>query len=325
MTKELTANSVAVEDLVNWLAHEMPEPEELPLEQFKKVATDYVKDEMKAKIKQKVMIARIDYAAEREKFISWAGRDKKRPTWHTRRAYTLSMEYLEAWAARRGIPVPCMGPADADDYCADISLGVSHSTARRHIAVASAFFTHLARRHEHIRNPFRGTKQRPKEKALKDLQIPTAADVAQLVEASSGPLRAAIIIMAQRGLRVGGLPGLSIRDGVFTTTTKGSEHKGKMPPECVEALKAAGLSLRAPFEALSAGAIADRFYRLALQLVEENKIKARYSVHDLRHFFAVNEYQKNKDIIRLRDLLNHSSVTTTERYLRSLKLTEDIV
>jgi integrase len=46
-----------------------------------------------------------------------------------------------------------------------------------------------------------------------------------------------------------------------------------------------------------------------------------YLCHDLRHYYAKEEYEKTKDIYRLLRLLNHSSVTITiEGYLRSLKV-----
>ena len=37
--------------------------------------------------------------------------------------------------------------------------------------------------------------------------------------------------------------------------------------------------------------------------------------HNLRHLFAVTYYRQHKDIVRLADLLGHSSVNTTRIYL----------
>jgi hypothetical protein len=42
------------------------------------------------------------------------------------------------------------------------------------------------------------------------------------------------------------------------------------------------------------------------------------SCHDFRHFYAVTEYQKDRDIHRVKDLLHHSSIEITDNYLRSL-------
>jgi site-specific recombinase XerD len=36
--------------------------------------------------------------------------------------------------------------------------------------------------------------------------------------------------------------------------------------------------------------------------------------HNLRHFFAVNYYRTEKDIVRLADLLGHANINTTRIY-----------
>ena len=36
--------------------------------------------------------------------------------------------------------------------------------------------------------------------------------------------------------------------------------------------------------------------------------------HNLRHFFAVNYYKTEKDIVRLADLLGHANINTTRIY-----------
>ena len=39
--------------------------------------------------------------------------------------------------------------------------------------------------------------------------------------------------------------------------------------------------------------------------------------HNLRHLFAVTYYRQHKDVVRLADLLGHSSVNTTRIYLKT--------
>ena len=57
------------------------------------------------------------------------------------------------------------------------------------------------------------------------------------------------------------------------------------------------------------------------KLYKKGLLKANYSSHDLRHFFAVREYAKDKDIWRVSRLLNHSSLGSTEKYLKGLDRT----
>lgn len=61
------------------------------------------------------------------------------------------------------------------------------------------------------------------------------------------------------------------------------------------------------------------FYRLGEAAHIEG---VRCSPHTMRHTFAVKFYRKTKDIKRLSDLLNHSSITTTQEYLKSILQSE---
>jgi site-specific recombinase XerD len=57
------------------------------------------------------------------------------------------------------------------------------------------------------------------------------------------------------------------------------------------------------------------------QVNARGKLKAKYSVHDLRHAFAVTLYGQTHDIYQVKQALGHASVSVTEGYLRSLGLT----
>jgi integrase len=126
--------------------------------------------------------------------------------------------------------------------------------------------------------------------------------------------------MARIGLRVGGLPGLSVYGERWTTKTKGDEQAGQVPDDIRMEIERAGLPLRSPFAGLTAPQIADRFRLLVGRLQKAGQIRERYSVHDLRHAFAVRLYQACHDVYQVKTALGHSSVSATERYLRSLGL-----
>ena len=104
----------------------------------------------------------------------------------------------------------------------------------------------------------------------------------------------------------------------WTTTSKGKEQSGKAPEEAREAITRAGLSLRSPFGATTAELIAKAFEYLAEKLHAAGRIRARYSVHDLRHAFAVRLYDATHDVYQVEKALGHASVAVTETYLRSL-------
>ena len=89
-----------------------------------------------------------------------------------------------------------------------------------------------------------------------------------------------------------------------------------------KALARAELPARAPFEGVTVWHLADTFRYRVRRLHGEGKLKARYSVHDLRHAFARRLYLESKDIYRVSRALHHASVDLTARYLRSLGLSE---
>jgi integrase len=124
--------------------------------------------------------------------------------------------------------------------------------------------------------------------------------------------------MARMGLRVGALPSLSITGSTWTATTKGKDQIGEVTEEARKAIKKAKLSLRRPFEGLTATRILDRFRYLVRRLHAEGRITALYSVHDLRHAFAVRLYEATHDVYQVEKALGHANVSVTEGYLRSL-------
>ena len=124
--------------------------------------------------------------------------------------------------------------------------------------------------------------------------------------------------MSEAGLRVGALPTLEISGERYTCTTNGKAHSGRLPARGREALKKAGLSLRAPFARLTVEQIEDSFRYLARKLHKAGKLAARYSAHDLRHSYAIRFYKTTHDIYQVKQTLGHASVQVSEYYLKSL-------
>ncbi len=306
-------DSADIRQLVRQIVRESPQLADLSKEQLEVLARAVVVDNMKEDLARRVELAKIDYQAERATFLKNAGRTRSP---HTERAYRAALDKLEAWAATKGLAVLEMGFKDADDYAYSLSAeGRAAASVNRDIAVASAFFSWIERRHDSIRNPFRGTKARPKPEAKRDFAVPPEAGLSAILAQLHGPIRAAAVVMATRGLRVGALPGLSIRDGRFITTSKGKKISGDLPPEALKALKGLGAK---PFADMTETRIADQFRYAVEKLFKAGELKAVYSVHDLRHYYAIQQYRADKDIYRLKGLLGHASIGVTERYLRSI-------
>jgi integrase len=168
--------------------------------------------------------------------------------------------------------------------------------------------------------------------------IPTARELEVLRAAAEPALAAALAVAIETGLRVGGLPGLVVRDDAIWHTVSKAHRLHSAEPlssDVCKALKAARLDPRRPFapesfprgpgraegetkgnaEQLLIAWLKTRLARHCAQLMLDGKLSAVYSWHDLRHAFA--ERNAGRGLMWLRDRLGHSSVSVTERYLRN--------
>ena len=211
-----------------------------------------------------------------------------------------------------------MNYAQADDFIN--SLVGSPNTKRLTVAGISSFYTYMERRNSSIENPIRGTKARPSAKAVKEVEIPDNEDMEVILNELPELERMAVYIMAYRGLRVGALSGLKVRGNSYQTVSKGKQIYGHFSDDIMNNIKVSDLSNKTPFSEYSTNSLKVRIYRAVKKLHKDKKIKAAYSAHDFRHYYAVNEYKHNRDIYRLSKLLNHSNIAITETYLKSFRI-----
>jgi site-specific recombinase XerD len=314
------------EEMAMRIKSEAPTLSDLSGEQLEMIAKLVMTQRLTNELNAKVDLAGINWNLKRESFLS----DTKSP--HTRRAYSAALEKLEAWANREGLNPLELSAATADQFIRELKAGgKSAATVRRDIAAISAFYSFLERYHSAIKNPIRGTKIRPPKEISREIIIPTAAEYHTIIQALPAVERAIVITMATRGLRIGALPTLELKNGKYQGKSKAkvlTENNTAgitLPQESLEAIKKAGLNIKKPFawktkngSANSANAAAGRINYHIGKLFKSGKITATYSCHDFRHFYAIQEYQKNKDIFRLSKLLNHAGVQVTQIYLQKL-------
>jgi integrase len=150
-------------------------------------------------------------------------------------------------------------------------------------------------------------------------EVPTLEEIEVIREAVAPAIQAAITVMVEHGLRVGSLPSLTIRAGRYAAISKGKEISGAISEVSINVIKKAGLDAKKPFAGLSKDAVRNAFKYAAGKLAKAKKLNAPYSVHDIRHYFAIVEYRKDNDIYRLKTLLGHASIQVTENYLRGIE------
>jgi len=277
------------------------------------IAKATIVDDLKDAMKRKIQLAKLDYPELKEQFL------KRYKSIHTKQAYTSALLLLDQFLARAGNSPFEMKPRTADRFIA--SLQGSPSTVRLNIAATSSFYTFLDRETDgRVRNPFRGSKMRPKKDPKVPI-IPTEEDLQKILSAAPPSLHLAITMIVENGFRIGALPTITIWGGRYRGISKGKQIAGDLTEHTLSLLKDSPLDAKAPWQGVNSDSIRNAFRYLTKKLYNEKKIIAPFSVHDLRHYFAINEYKKDRDIYRLKVLLVHASIQVTETYLQGLKVT----
>ena len=279
---------------------------------------DYMKEEQ--------LIKQIDYETEKENFFKQCSKTKSN---HTKRQYKNGLNKLEEYCLRRSTcgemnnkNILFIKAREADDFITEVnSSELSNLSVRALVSSCSSFFSFLERRYPFMKNPFRGTKTRPPVKNKKRLEVPTKKEIELIIKDISDPLiKVAIIFIMECGVRVGALPKLEISNNKYYSYSKGKEISWKVTDKVIKLLKQNNLSFNNPFKNKSSEVIRNIFYRSSKRLYNQGKIKAAYSIHDVRHYFAVTLYKQTKDIELIRQALNHSSIAITGIYLKSLEV-----
>ncbi|WP_304331643.1 site-specific integrase [Brachyspira innocens] len=272
---------------------------------------DYMKEEQ--------LIKQIDYETEKENFFKQCSKTKSN---HTKRQYKNGLNKLEEYCHMNNKNILFIKAREADDFITEVnSSELSNLSIRALVSSCSSFFSFLERRYPFMKNPFRGTKTRPPVKNKKRLEVPTKKEIELIIKDIADPLiKVAIIFIMECGVRVGALPKLEIRNNKYYSYSKGKEISWKVTDKVIKLLKQNNLSFNCPFKNKSSEVIRNIFYRSSKRLYKQGKIKAAYSIHDVRHYFAVTIYKQTKDIELIRQALNHSSIAITGIYLKSLEV-----
>ncbi len=137
---------------------------------------------------------------------------------------------------------------------------------------------------------------------------------------SNSIVKLAIEFIRDTGVRVGAIDNLKIKGDKYYAYSKGKDISGSVSKAMLNKIKASKLSMVEPFKSKSSEVVRVSFAKVCKRLYARGDIEAAYSVHDIRHLFAVSFYKKTKDMYALKNLLNHSSIAITEIYLKSLDI-----
>ena len=317
-----------------------PTFEELDKNSQKSVIQIAMVDNLKKDLQFKAKIAKLNYEEIKTTFLANLN------SVHTKDAYSRALARLEACLKITGKTFAELSTLEADQFIRSsfllkpmdngvINMGVEDrapAAIRRDASAISAFYSFVERVTNHsIMNPLRGTRALPKKTAKKALVIPTESDVVAILNSKlmSRELRAAFAVMTLRGLRVGGLPNLVIdyEAHTFSTISKSKEYRGTFN----DAIQISGCKSvleyfkvfkgkKMPFAELSDTKLKMQIAYWMAKMNKRGLITSTFSAHDFRHFYASHYYKANKDIYRLKTLLNHGSIAVTETYLKALNV-----
>lgn len=299
------------------------------------VASEY-RDELQHKAK----IAKLNYADLKAIFLANAKSS------HTREAYALALSRLEIYLSTLSKSFAELSTLDADKFIQSNFLAKpltkgflnvaapnrASASIRRDAACISAFYAFTQRVTDNeVVNPMRGTKSLPKKVASKEIDVPTEKEVNAILASKDLPkkLKAAIAIMALRGLRIGGLSSLNIDYAAqeFSTQSKGKLYNGHLnEAECIGStpvLKYFSIyeGKKKPFSNLDASKLRMQIAYWMKKLQQQGLISTVFSAHDFRHYYSKAFYIKSgNDIYKLKKMLNHSGISITETYLKTLNL-----
>ena len=300
-----------------------PELAALPEAQREQIFKRAALNKLTGKAEKVLTIAGVDWQKEREDFLN----AYESP--HTRRSYAISLTRYENWAEREGICPAAANYGNMQNYIISLkSENRAAASIRRDIAAVSAIFSFLEIRHEGIKNVVRGsTKKRPAEEPKKPPKVPTESEVKIIIDNAPPRLAAALSVMAYRGLRCGALAGMSAWGGRYETKSKGKTIRGTLPEKAVKAIENAGLSLKKPFDELITNNFEKQVEYHIKKLYKTGKLTRLdskgepiiFNCHSMRHFFSIQEYEKDRDIHRVKELLGHCNIAITDRYLRGIR------
>jgi site-specific recombinase XerD len=292
------------------ISRNSPTLNDLTQEQLEQIARIVVTQNLTNELSIKSKLVNINYRMERDIFllqVSKTGSDS------TRYSYFRSLKLLEKYTKKNDLNIFEITPKQIDDFI--YSLSGSSNTKNLIISGISSFYSYMERRYSVIKNPVRGTKSRPVKKPVKEIEIPDEMELFTILNSLPELERTVVYIMSYRGLRIGSLKNMKIWGNRYKSVSKGKNIQGEFPVEVIT-----NINNKINFENMTTNSLKLRIYRQTMKLYKEGKIRSPYSCHDFRHYFSVTEYEKDKDIYRLSKLLDHSNISITEGYLRSLNI-----
>ena len=196
------------------------------------------------------------------------------------------------------------------------AAGASNNTIIANISAIRGLFNWMQRNFNLEVNPAKYIESPKKEKTIP--HVINSFDIARAIEHEKNEdIKLAIMLMTSCGLRVSECRNLRYEDIDMKAASAIIIGKGKkerniyLPSILISAIECRGKKEGAIFEKWE-----DRGFRYAIYLAFE-RIGVRVSPHLLRHTFASRAINNGMRLDVLRELMGHTSISTTQIYLHT--------
>jgi site-specific recombinase XerD len=217
-------------------------------------------------------------------------------------------------------------PVFVDQYIEELTTRFSPATVRLKISALSSFVSKIVRWQYLDRNPFIGCEL-PKDENT-EVVVPTQEEVVAILDYAQVADRKivfdSVTLMSELGVRVGAIEKLfiDVEKLVFESESKGKRISGKISQDILDKLNIHESGFH--FSRYNKPLIQFHLDKCVSYLAKIGKVQNKIHAHSFRHFYAVKLYKYTKDIYEVSRKLHHSSVTITQRYLRSINLLEEL-
>lgn len=214
----------------------------------------------------------------------------------------------------------------ADEYIHYLKKSfVANKTIKVYIGAVSSFYSHLTRYSYVPTNPFKGTKVPLKNEPMTNKVIPSEENIKSILAEAEQTFKEKVYkqieislrLMSVYGIRKGFLDNMELTGNKLVSFNKGKDYVVRLSEADTKYMN----DNFTYWQNLKSNTVVTYINRIIAKLVKSEQIVRAFSVHCLRHKFAIDFYTQSKhDIYGLKLLLNHGSITTTENYLRELDI-----
>jgi site-specific recombinase XerD len=194
--------------------------------------------------------------------------------------------------------------------------GATNPVIRTTLISCGMLFERVFESHDlHRRNPFKVKDLLPPKRRVKKLWVPNQTEVDKLLDFSEKNLvvYTALRLIIKFGMRIGAFAVMNVIENRAVTVSKAKEMVYLFEEEDII------LWRNCPLNKFSTKELADRVNYLLKQAFEDKVVLHRYSVHRIRHYFAIKTLKESGgDFYKVSKDLGHSSIATTGTYLESL-------